>query len=171
MRGVFGRMGGLRDELLKAKLISSKAAKKAARENQLKRKEIGKTALENEKHERDAEYSKWLAEKQGQDKQRELQRRETEKTSIRLHQLRDIIRNGIIVPKRPRNNKFYFIAPDGSIPYLTVSADEIEVLVQGEAAIVQMPSDSTQNYILINRDAARKIKREGSEFIMVFNEK
>lgn len=115
-------MKNLRDQLLKAGLVSKKDATKAGQQARQERKEQGLKASDAEAQkeaERIERYERSLAEQRAKDKELEMQALAVQQAKERVSRLRNIVSNQAISP-RGGDRRFYYVGRDQVIRYLQV---------------------------------------------------
>jgi hypothetical protein len=164
-------MGSLRDELLKAKIISKKDAQKAVHEERQKRKDLGVNALEKEQQTRSIEFRKEMIEKSAIDRQREMERAQKESPAESPARLRSIVLKGELPGSKSGSVKYYFVARDGRIPFFEVSPAIASGLETGKYAIVETPAQEMEVFRIITRESAIRLREAAPEYIRTFNDK
>jgi uncharacterized protein YaiL (DUF2058 family) len=66
--------------------------------------------------------------------------------------------------------RFYFVTRDGRIPFLDVSEDLSSRLANGLAAIVELPGQSHEEYSVIPRGLALRVKSVEPLLVRFLNE-
>ncbi len=164
-------MGSLRDELLKAKLVTEKQAKKAKKEQHLERKRIGSSAVIAQEQEQRVNFQAHIEQKAEEDRIIMVQRQKEMQEKSRSARLRDIILNAQVKTGISGSYRFYFVSRDQRIPYMDISNQLAEDLQTGKAAIVETPGERRELFRIINRDGALKLKQDAPEYILFFNSK
>ncbi|MBN1551630.1 DUF2058 family protein [bacterium] len=159
-------MGSLRDELLKAKFITKKEAKKAKREAREKQKQHGPESTEMQQYRKSRNYKEDLLAKADLDRQMEKKRQEEHEEPEKTHRLNHIIQSGRIVEGRNGKYRFHYVTRTGHIPFIEVTPQLSLLLEHGDAAIVEYPDETKVE--IISRDAARKINLLDSRRIRFF---
>jgi len=163
-------MGDLREQLLKAKLISQKQAKKAKREKQLEKKKLSPDTLESKQQAKKDVYQNLKLKKADADRKREEQKRKEIQRKNSAARLRDIVMNSEIRKGRTGNYRFYFVARNSRIPFIEISQRLAEELQNGHAAIVETPGETSEIFRVIRKESALKLKLEAPEYVLFFNE-
>ncbi|MBN1297150.1 DUF2058 family protein [bacterium] len=161
-------MGDLKDQLLKAGLIDKTQARDVRREQRRERQEKGVRALENAAREKEAEFRNLREMEARQERERARRQREVEEADERVAQLDQVIENGRVFRDVSGSVKFYFIARSGVIPCLEVSSGAADALRNGTLAIVEKPSSTGKQFVLVNRESALRIKQDAPERIRFF---
>ncbi|RME44330.1 MAG: DUF2058 family protein [Deltaproteobacteria bacterium] len=162
-------MGSLRDELLKAKIVSRKEARKAAHEARVRRKELGREGIEAERKAAEERRKTEEAKRKAAERKRVRREQAARAEHERQNRLKTIIRNGMLpdIPSGPR--RFYFVAMDGKIPFLQIAESVATRLERGELAIVEAPEFSPDGFVLVTREAAGKIAEIDPERVRFSN--
>jgi uncharacterized protein YaiL (DUF2058 family) len=147
----------LRDQLKKANLLSDKDARRLAHEARVDRKDKGRETLEQEAATRQRE----LEELAGKD--RERTREHTEAAERRAKQREELaaVQALIADAKKPGAGtvKFYFEAPDGTLPWLELAPREAQEVRAGQLCIVRGGPAGTHTYRLLPLEATRRVAR------------
>jgi uncharacterized protein len=147
----------LRDQLKKANLLSDKEARRLAHESRVERKEKGREQLEQEATARQQQLGQLSA--QDRDRVRaeqeaaDRQRQQREELAAVQALLADARKPGA------GTVKFYFEAPDGSLPWLELAPREAQEVRAGQLCIVRGGPPGTHTYRLLSLEAARRIGR------------
>ncbi|HEX7926894.1 MAG TPA: DUF2058 family protein [bacterium] len=168
-------MGSLRDEMLKAGLVSKKDAKRAAHTQRVETKETGREEAER----RAAEERAAIA------KQAEAQRIQDRETALKAHaeqsakeqaagaqariaaQIESALREGKVEHWEGQRT-YYFLAGERELLFLNVSDDASRRLSEGKAAIVRS-ADSKSPYTLLHAGAAEKLAEVAPERIVTWH--
>lgn len=154
----------LRDQLKQAKLLSDKDAKRLAHEARVERTEKGREQIEQEQQQRKDELQQLQAEERKltaqQQRELEQQRKEREEAaavqSILAHETKKA---------GPGAAKWFFEAPDGSLPWLEVSPREQQELRAGMVCIVRTGPPGTHDYRLLPLELTKRVARLRPEVI------
>ena len=153
-----------RDQLKKANLLSDKHAKRLAHEERVKRKKVSREDAEKA----DAEHKQELQQKQ--DAQRKADRKqqaalEKEKAEhAELAACRALLENEA---RRPAAGsvQFFFETPEGDLPWLEVSPQELHQLRGGQLAIVR-PDPKAHVYKVMAPEHAQRVAAHFPEVIV-----
>jgi uncharacterized protein YaiL (DUF2058 family) len=161
-----GRMSdSLRDQLLKAGLISEKQARQAAHTQRVDRKQQGRQGVEAEREQRKQQVEAERQAKREADKAREAARRDRVLDRETENRLRQIVASGRIDKTRgPR--RFYFLTRDDRLPSVEVSDELAARLERGGAAIVESPEGELT---IVDGDAARRVAELDPAWLRVWN--
>ncbi len=147
----------LRDQLKKANLLSDKEARRLAHESRVERKEKGREVLEQEAAARHQDLTR-LA-----DAERERTRAETEAAEKQKKQREELaaVQALLADARKPGAGtvKFYFEAPDGSLPWLELAPREAQEVRAGQLCIVRGGPSGTHTYRLLPLEATRRVAR------------
>ena len=149
-------MGNLKDELLKAKLLSQKEGKRIAHEQRLERHEKGREAMEAEAQ-RHQDELRALREQQKQRTQAAQERLDAErKRAARRAELVELIRSHsrrqVSGPRR-----FHFLTRSGSLPFFGVDQDTCRRIEGGMLCIVEDLGSRFESFALVDRPTAQKV--------------
>lgn len=168
-------MGSLRDEMLKAGLVSKKDAKRAAHTQRVETKETGREEIERRAAAERAAIAKQV------EAQRELDRvaaaqakaeQDAKEQAISAQarftaQIESALREGRVEHwDGPR--AYYFTVREREIEFLNVSDDASRRLSEGKAAIIRTP-DPKAPYTLLHAGAAEKLAEVAPERIVCWH--
>jgi len=162
-------MQDLRKQLLKAGLIDRNTKKQADLKARTERRKKGPEQLAREESARRDAFEARRAEQQAADRRREEQRREEQRRVSERRELRDILRRGDIREGRGGPRRFYFVTAAGKIPYLLLHEPLAQRLEQGWAAIVQVPTADTEQFVIVARELAERARQADPEMVRFFN--
>ena len=140
-------MGDIRDELLKAGLISERKAR-----------DISRSGRENRQHpaeERPASVEGDPVSPPVADRSRDEEPGE-------------IIRRGLVAPA-PGNRRFHFVDRSGQIPFLELGEETIRGLVNGTLAVAEACGASNGEFAVVTADAARALELLDPNFVRFWN--
>ncbi|MBM4062418.1 MAG: DUF2058 domain-containing protein [Planctomycetes bacterium] len=147
----------LRDQFKKANLISDKDARRLAHEARVERTEKGRQALEQEAAARQQELETIAA------RERDRGRAEAERAERERKQHEELaaVRQLLAEARPPAQGqvRFYFEAPDGSLPWLELSPREAQEVRAGGLCIVRRGPPATHTYGLLPLDATKRVAR------------
>jgi hypothetical protein len=141
-------MGDIRDELLKAGLISERAARdiSRARRAEGRQRAVGAPLVPEEKDSLVAPRENRVPDEDPG----------------------EIIRRGLVVPASG-NRRFHFVDRSGRIPFLELGEETIRGLVSGALAIAEARGASGDEFVVVTADAARALERLDSNLIRFWN--
>lgn len=154
----------LRDQFKKAKLLSDKDARRLAHEARVERKEKGREQLEDEQQ----SHREQLQQQRDEGRERtakEQQRLEAERKAREEDAAVDAI---LAAAQKPVSGptRFYFEAPDGSLPWLEVAPRQAQQLQAGMFCIVRTGPPGTHDYRLLATEQARRVGRLRPEVVV-----
>ena len=167
-------MKNLKDQLLKAKLVSKKQVRKVEHQERERQKKLGRKGVQEEKeHLRKEREEKERLRKAEQQRQSQIRKQEEEALMAR-QRIAGLVAGANLLESGAGPRRFHFVASDGSIPYLELSDDLVARLEKGTAAIVELsegeeprifvvPPDVAKQLNLIDTDAVRFWNREHKE--------
>jgi uncharacterized protein YaiL (DUF2058 family) len=154
----------LRDQLKKANLLSDKDARRLAHESRVERKEKGREQLEGEALARQQQLEAMTAQ------QRERTRAEQEAEGRQRQQREELaaVQALLADAKKPGAGtvRFYFEAPDGSLPWLELAPREAQEVRAGQLCVVRSGPPSTHTYRLLPLEATRRVARVLPEVVV-----
>lgn len=168
-------MGSLRDEMLKAGLVSKKDAKRAAHTQRVETKETGREEIERRAAEERAAIAK-QAEAQ-RERDREAAAKAKAEQDTREQALQGQARLAAQIDAAYREGRvehwegqrtYYFTIGEREIQFLTVSDDASRRLSEGKAAIVRGP-DPKAPYTLLHAGAAEKLAEVAPDRIVTWH--
>ena len=131
-------MKSLKDQLLKAKLVNKKQARKIEHEERVRQKQLGKEGVRKEKAlHRKAQEEKEQKRKLEQQRQNQLQKQMAEVQRTRLG-IEPLVTGADMLLSGAGPRRFYFTAFDNSVPFLEISDALAIRLEEGSAAIVAL---------------------------------
>ncbi len=155
----------LRDQLLKAGLVSEKQARQAAHAQRVDRKQQGRQGVEAEREQRKHKVEAEQQAKRESDRARESARRERVLDRETENRLRQTIASGRLEKTRgPR--RFYFVTRDDRLPCLEVTDDVAQRLERGGAAITESPEGE---WSIVDGDTARRVAEIDPAWLRVWN--
>lgn len=146
-------MGDLRDQLLKAGLVTDKQVQKVTSAERRRKKAKGHKAAARERAQREAEQAEKLRQRAARDKAAGKARAAEAATTEQRAQADQIIKSHAVSGATRGRRRWYFERPDGRVPYVTVSDEAAEGLEQGRLALVAGARGAT----VVARDAAQRV--------------
>jgi uncharacterized protein YaiL (DUF2058 family) len=155
----------LRDQFKKANLLSDKDHKRLAHEARVERAEKGRDTLEQEAAARQRDLERLAAQ------ERERDRQNTERAAAQQQKRNELaaVRQLVAEARKPGPGtmKFYFQAPDGSLPWLELSPREGQELRAGSLCVVRSGAPGTHTYRLLPLEATRRVARVWPEAVVL----
>lgn len=162
-------MSDLREQLLKAGLVSPKQVRQAKHEERVRRKEVGHEGLEAERVERErlAREAEEAQKRRDQDieKARLLRLAEEEKTQALVRR----IQAGWLRDATAGNRRYYFVVQGERITYLDLADQAVRRLATGSAAIVSSHGAARGEYCLVDVATANSLSRDHADVIVFWN--
>ncbi|MFN6147468.1 MAG: DUF2058 family protein [Planctomycetota bacterium] len=147
----------LRDQLKKANLLSDKDHKRLAHEARVERAEKGRDQLEAEAKAREQELAGLAA------KERERTKAEQDALDRQRKQREELAAVHALLAdaRKPGSGtvKFYFAAPDGSLPWLELAPREAQEVRAGQLCVVRGGPAGAHVYRLLPLEATRRVAR------------
>lgn len=162
-------MGDMREQLLKAGLVSKKRARQAAHQERLHRTEVGHDGIAAEKEERDRRFLEEQEQKRRLDQERERLRREEAAQVEKDRTLARAIRTGWIRDAGGGNRRYYFEAGGGRITYLDLSDQAVRRLNSGTAAVVRTCGAVRGEFCLVDANCASSLVRDFRDAVCLWN--
>lgn len=157
-------MGDLRDQLKKAKLLSDKEARRLAHEQRVERKEKGREGLEQEQQQRQQEI-RHLQESQRERTKAEQQALEREQKAREEQAAVATILKEQARKAGPGSVKWYFETPDGDLPFLEVSPQELNQLRAGMLCVLRL-TPGTHDYRVLPTELTRRVAKQHPELVV-----
>ncbi len=158
----------LRDQLKKARLLSDKDAKRLAHDQRVERKTKGREQLEQEQQQR----GRQLQQAQ-QENRRNAAEQQQQLEARRREQAEAAAVSGILAQqaRKPAGNvRFYFEAPDGSLPWIEIGQREVQELGARQLCIVRAslaPSAvRSHEYRLLSVELTRRVTAVSREAVV-----
>ncbi len=162
-------MSDLRDQLLKAGLVSGKQVRQAKHQDRVHRKEVGREGIEAERAATDREFVAQQEQRRLRDRAREEARRRELAATERLLALQSRIRTGWIREATAGSRRFFFVVADGRITYLDLSDDAARRLQSGRAAVVDAAGIVRGEHCVVDGATALSLSRDHPELIRFWN--
>jgi uncharacterized protein YaiL (DUF2058 family) len=149
-------VGNLKDELLKAKLLSQKEGKRIAHEQRLERHAKGREAIEEEAQRRQDEL-RALREDQKRRTQEAQARLDAERKRAARHaELVELVRSHALRHvSGPR--RFHFVTRQGALPFFAVDQDTCRRIEGGMLCIVEDLGARVESFALVDRPTAQRV--------------
>ncbi len=158
-------MSNLRDQLLKAGLVSQKQAKQAAHSQRVERKELGEETIAEARARTEEEARQAAEEKRGADREREERRRAEQAEQLRQEEATRAIVAGWIRDATAGNRRYYFLTDATHISYLDLSDQAVRRLNSGTAAIVETRGVVRGQFCVVDQAAAAILAKNHGERI------
>ena len=162
-------MSNLRDQLLKAGLVSAKQAKQAAHQERVHRKEVGHEAIEAERRMREEAHRRDAEEKKQHDRAVEEARRAEQVEAAKRDAVKLRIQGGWIKDATAGDRRFFFVAQGERITFLDLNERAMKRLQQGGAAIVETCGVVRGEHCVIEATAAEALESDHREIIRFWN--
>jgi uncharacterized protein YaiL (DUF2058 family) len=159
----------LREQLLKAGLVSGKQVRQAKHEERVHRKEVGREGIEAERAAADQAFLARQEERRLRDHEREEARRRSQAAEERVLALQSRIRAGWIREATAGSKRFFFVVDGGRITYLDLSDDAVRRLQFGRAAVVDGHGVARGECCLVDAATALSISHDHPELIRFWN--
>ncbi|NUN13886.1 MAG: DUF2058 family protein [Myxococcales bacterium] len=164
-------MKNLRDQLLKAGLVSKKEVAKAGQQVRQERKEQGLKASDaaaQKEAERIERYERLLAEQRAKDKELEMQQLGLQQAKDRVHRLRNLVSTQAVTP-RGGDRRFHYVASDRVIRYLQVPDSVGRDLERGALGIVaDVGSGRVRPVFLVPKAVVEQVQAEFPNDVLFF---
>jgi uncharacterized protein len=162
-------MQTLKDQLLKARLVNKKQARKVEHEERERRQKLGRVAIEREKALRREELEE--KERRRKEEQQRLNQLRKEEAAARggLARVRSLVLGSSLLKHGFGTESFHFVASNGSLPCLEVSREMAARLETGKAAIVELPGECFPEFFIVPPDVAEQVRQAAPEAIRFWN--
>ena len=164
-------MPSLRDQLLRAGMITKEQKRQVDQEERRERKKHQKGQAEEatQAQQRQAYEARLEAQRAADQQRTAAQRTQLEAREQRL-QIRHIIAYWRMPTEPVGTRRWYFATRSNTIKYLYVSEPTASQLSHGALAVVEYPEELETPYILIDREAATLIARIDPQYVRFHNE-
>ena len=163
-------MSSLREQLLKAKLVTKEDVQKVERDKRKERKQMGARGLMTEKDKEQQRQELQRAEQALRDRDREQQRQQTLKQRETAAQAQDLIARAAVTQHIRGPRRFYYVNQDRRLPCLMVSDQTAGRLEQGELAIAELRQGAKVLTNIVPRETALKLLEVAPETVVFFNQ-
>lgn len=163
-------MQNLRDQLLKAGLVTKQQKQQTEQDQRRERKQLKKGQVEEltQEQQRQAHAARLEAQRTA-DRQRAVEQRQQVEAKEKLLQLRHTI-DYWQLPEEPKaSRRWYFVTRHNVVKYLPVTAPTALQLRAGALAIVEHPDEAEPRYVLVERDAAEVVVHVDPEYVRFYN--
>jgi len=143
-----------RDQLKKAKLLSDKDAKRLAHEERVQRSQKSRTEAEAEEQRHKAELQAQRAAQRQRDREQQAQLEAARKAREEAAACRMLLQQA--QDPGPGSATFYFETPEGDLPWIEVSAQQLTGLTAGALRIAR-PTRGTHVYKLLSPEHAKRV--------------
>ena len=149
-------MGDLREQLNKAKLLSTKDARRLAHEERVHRKKAGREGLEQEAGKRRAELEQIRSGKREEDRRSQAELEAERKQRDELAACDEILACEVRAPARGQA-RWHFELADGRLPILTLSESERNQIQGGQLCIALRGPSGSHTYGLLATPLAQRV--------------
>ncbi len=163
-------MKTLKDQLLKAKLVSKKQVRKVEHEQRKRKKELGREGIEREKARLREEQEEKERLRREEQRRQEQRRKDEEMARAGLQRIRSLVTGADLSKFGSGPNSFYFKASNGTIPCLEVSGAMAERLETGRAVIVELPGERAPEFFIVPPDVAEQVQRATPDAVRFWNQ-
>jgi uncharacterized protein YaiL (DUF2058 family) len=162
-------LSDLREQMLKAGLVSGKQVRQAKHQERVHRKDVGPEGIEAERAAADREFLARQEEMRLRDREREETRRRSQAAQEQILALQSRIRAGWIREATSGNKRFFFVVDGGRITYLDLSDEAARRLSFGRAAVVDGHGAVRGEYCVVDPKTALALSRDHPELIRFWN--
>lgn len=164
-------MPSLRDQLLRAGMITKEQKRQADQEERRERKKHQKgQAEEAAQAQQQQAYEARLEAQRTADQQRAVAQRTQLGAREQGLQIRHILDYWQVPIEPAGTRRWYFATRSNTIRYLDVSDPTASQLSRGALAIVEHPEELETPYVLIDREAAVLMARLAPQYVRFYNE-
>lgn len=164
-------MASIKDQLLKAGLVSKKDARKAGAEKRSERLAQGVQASEaaaEAEARRRALYDQRLAEQQARDQEHEARQKEEQRGRDARNRMLNLV-SAHSLPLRGGDRRWHFVCRDGVIRWIAVPEAIAQRLEGGSAAIIEDPRTMARAFMVVAAEAAQACSETSSERVLFWN--
>jgi hypothetical protein len=158
-------MSDLRDQLLKAGLVSQKQVRQAKHQDRLQRKELGQQGQADQKAESDRRFQEEREEKRRRDREREEAQRRARAEEEKAQALSGRIKAGWVRDATGGSRRFFFLADAARITYLDLTDQAVRRLLAGAGAIVKSCGAARGEFCVVDGNTAVSLSRDHPEVI------
>jgi uncharacterized protein len=162
-------MSDIREQLLKAGLVSAKQVRQAKHQERVHRKEVGQEGLEAEKASREKAILAEEEERRRQDRELEEARMARLAEDEAARALTGSIQAGWIRDATGGNRRFYFVTEGVRITYLDLNDQAVRRLLSGSAAIVVTLGAARGEFCVVDGTTAAGLARDHAEVLRYWN--
>ncbi len=163
-------MQNLRDQLLKAGLVTKQQKQQTEQDKRRERKQLKKGQAEEltQEQQRQAHAARLEAQRVA-DRQRAMEQRQQAEAKEKLLQLRHTIDYWKLSEEPRASRRWYFVTRQNLVNYLYVSEPTALQIRTGALAIVEHPDDVEPRYVLVERDAADVVVQVEPAYVRFYN--
>jgi uncharacterized protein YaiL (DUF2058 family) len=163
-------MQNLRDQLLRAGMVSKEQKRQVEQQKRRERKQHGPGQLEEETQAQQRQvYEAKLEVQRAADRERAAAQRALQEAREKRLQIHHIIDYWKVLAEPAGNRRWYFTTRQNTIKYLYVSEPVAAQLGRGTLAIVESPEETDLPYVLIDHEAAELIARVDPMYVRFYN--
>ena len=144
----------LKDQLLKAGLVSKKQARRATHEQRVDNKKKGREGAAAEKRARAQRHAAEVEVERVRNRARADLKKQAEADKAARSRVAQIVDSGIVPGAFGGPRRFYFVTRDGRVPYVDIGDETALSLERGAAAIAESPNGALR---IITADAAARV--------------
>lgn len=159
-------MGDLRDQLLKAGLVSRDQAKKVDKDQRARRKARGDRALRAEADRANRQAEQRAAQQRAADRARGLDANKELEAKELLARVVQIAESNTLDCRIGGPKRWYYETASGALPCLELSDRATRMLESGQAAVIAAP---TGRWWLVTGEGARRIEELAPDWIRCWN--
>jgi uncharacterized protein YaiL (DUF2058 family) len=159
----------LRDQLLKAGLVSKQAKHAADTDARKQRKQRSREESISEARQKARQFEEQRSRQALENREREARRQTTRLEEARRRQVRSLAGSWAIREARPGPRRWCFVTRDGRIRWFDVSAWVGWQLEVGNLAIVERPGDDDEPHAIVPRTVAERIVALDPDFVRFWN--
>lgn len=152
-----GRVGDLRDQLKKAKILSDKRARQLAHEERVRAKEIGRDAVEQEHAARRAELGHLQGEERAAQKAAQEVVDAAKREAAERAACTEILSRDAVQPRRGGNQRWHFQLGDGSLPWFEVDEGMAFKLQSGAFWVIRVGPPDSHDYRLLPAEFGERV--------------
>lgn len=159
-------MSSLRDQLLKAGLVSQKQARQSKHRQRVERKQKGADGVEAERAARRAKAEQAREQERAEARARSADANAVEDARNLQNQISQIVAGGRTRLDHRGRRRFYFETRDGRVLYLALSDPENDKLQSGQLGIVESDAGKVS---VVDRGTAERVAGLDARWIRCWN--
>lgn len=153
----------LKDQLLKANLVSKKDLKKMKHKERVEKKKLGKDGVEKEKQKNLQAVEDKRREQKKKDQEKSKQAEVFKEQKAREKQVQKLIREGALSVNLSGRRKYYFVTSEKKIAFLNIDDKLADQLQYGKVVILEVFEENS--FIVVNKSVASQIEKVRADMI------
>ena len=162
-------MKNLKDQLLKAKLVSKKQVRKIEHEERERQKKLGRKGVQEERERLRREREEKERHRKAEQQRQSQLRKQAEEALTARQRIAGLVAGADLLESGAGPRRFHFVASDGSIPCLELSDDLAARLEKGTAAIVALREGENPRVFVVPPDVAKQLSKIDTDSVRFWN--